>query len=94
MSGFHNSNMEINQLNTASIQVVLPNGAHRETNLKVAIKMQEQQSTISEIAGQVRPAVWNISVNSKGGHKHVADLHKFSALVAHSCAEAEAIFGH
>jgi hypothetical protein len=57
--------------------------------------MKEQQSTISEIAGQVRPSVWNTLENCKGGHKHVADLHIFSALVAHSCAEAAAaILGH
>jgi len=45
--------------------------------------MGEQQSTISEIAGQVRPSVWNTPVNYKGGLENVADLHKFSALVAH-----------
>ena len=45
--------------------------------------MKQQQSTASKIAGQVRPSVWNTPVNCKGGHKHVADFHKFSALVVH-----------
>jgi len=56
--------------------------------------MNEQQSTTSTITGQVRPSVLNTPMNWKGGHKHVAELHKFSALVAHSCAEAAAILGH
>jgi hypothetical protein len=56
--------------------------------------MKEQPSTISEVAGQVRPAVWNTPVNCKGGLEHVADLHKFSVLVAHSFAEAAAILSH
>jgi hypothetical protein len=56
--------------------------------------MQQQQSIISEIAGQVRPSVWNTPLNSKGVLEHVADLHRFSAFVAHSCAEAAVILGH
>jgi len=56
--------------------------------------MQKQRNTTSEIVGQVKPSVWNTPVNSKGGHKHVADPNKFSPLVAPSCAEAAAILGH
>ena len=55
--------------------------------------MQEQQNTTSEITGQFRRSVWKTPVNCKGGYKHVADLCKFSALVAHPCAEAAGILG-
>jgi len=56
--------------------------------------MEQQQSTTSEIAGQFRPSIWKTQVNSKGGLENVTDLHKFSASVAHSCAEAAVILGH
>jgi len=55
---------------------------------------ERAQSTTSTVAAQVRPSVFNTPANSKGGHKYVASLHKFSALVVHSCAEAAAILGH
>ena len=71
-----------------------PKWCSQENIVKGGNIMQEQQGTISEIAGQVRPSVWNTPVNFKGGHKHVADPHKFSSSVAHSCAEAAVILGH
>jgi hypothetical protein len=56
--------------------------------------MQQQQSTISEIAEQVRPSIWTMPLNSKGVLEHVADLDRFSAFVAHCCVKAAVILGH
>jgi len=55
--------------------------------------MKQQQFYTSEIAGQFRLSLWNTQVNSKGGLENVTELHKFSALVAYSCAEAAVILG-
>jgi hypothetical protein len=86
LSGFLDSNKKINPLNTGNIHVVLT-GKH-------TYRLQQQQSTISEIAQQVRPSIWNMSLNSKGVLEHVADLHTFSVFVAHCCVKAAVILGH
>jgi hypothetical protein len=56
--------------------------------------MKQQQCTTPEIAGQFMPSIWNKQMNSEEGLENVTDLNKFSASVAHSCAEAAVILGH
>ena len=56
--------------------------------------MEQQQCITPEIPGQFRPSIWNTQMNSEGGLENVTHHHKFSASVAHSCAEAAVILAH
>jgi hypothetical protein len=73
-----------------SIQVVL----HRFQRWKHGESSQNHQWRTTKYhfgdQWQVRPLVWNISVNSNRGLEHAMDIRKVCALVAHQRAETVA----
>jgi hypothetical protein len=88
LSGFLDSNVGKLRLKIVSVQVVPPQVAQMKTWRKFTKSLTETDEVPFQRSLANRPHVWNIPVNSNGGLKHVTDLCKVCALVAHQRAEA------